>query len=620
MKTGIKILLLTVVYVITGKIGLRLAFVNASATAVWPPTGIALAALLMLGYRVWPGVFVGAFIVNLFTAGTVLTSLGVATGNTLEALLAAYLVNRFARGRDVFDHPYDILKYTVLAALGSTMIAATVGTLTLAAGGFARWTDFQSIWLTWWLGDAGGDLIVAPLLILWNTRPTFRWSYKQLSEAGLVTITLAFLGMIIFGGVFPSRSTPYPLDFLCIPVIVWAAFRLGRRQTAIAAFLLSTLAIWGTLNGHGPFVRTSPNDSLLLLQLYMGVVCAMSLAVAAVVSQRNHQLLASEKRYQQLLKSNIVGSMIIDWEGRVFDANDAFLDMLGYTRQDLKAGLLGGDAMTPQEYRVMDEWARAKIRESGVCPPLEKEYLRKDGSRVPVLVGVVFHEEPEQHLVCLVIDASDRRKAMNALRTAYDEMEIRVQQRTQELAAANEDLTREIERRKRAEAALQNLAITDPLTGLYNRRGFSTLADQLLKQSRRAREPFLVFVADLDGLKQINDTYGHLEGDQAVIALATILKDTFRASDVVARIGGDEFAVAVLNDVNDSDVEPLMDRLRQKVQAFNSRSRKSYDLSLSVGAVELKPHETRTLENLIAAADKLLYEEKRVKKTRTTEA
>jgi len=616
LRKLIRILILTLIYVVAGKIGLRLAFVNASATAVWPPTGIALAALLVFGYELWPGIFLGAFIVNLSTAGTILTSIGIATGNTLEAVSAAFLVNQFAHGRDVFDYPSDIFKYTVLAALGSTMVAATIGTTTLALGGFARWANYGPIWLTWWLGDAGGDFIFAPLLILWSARRPFRWSYQQLGESGLVVLALAFLGKIVFGGILGPHAAPYPLEFLCFPVIVWAAFRLGRRQTATAAFLLSAMAIWATLNGHGPFVRASPNNSLLLLQVYLGVTCAMSLAVAAVVSERKHQLLASEKRYQQLLKSNIVGTMVVDWEGRVFDANDAFLTMLGYTREDLTNGLLGGDKMTPQEYHVMDEWAREKLKESGHCPPLEKEYFRKDGTRVPVLVGVVFHEEPEKHLVCLVVDASDRRKAMDALRTAYDEMETRVQQRTQELATANQELTREVERRRRAEAALQSLAITDSLTGLYNRRGFMTLAGQLLKQGRRAEHPFLLFLFDLDGLKLINDTHGHLEGDHAINATAAILKDTFRASDVIARIGGDEFAVAVLEDREEAGERPFLNRLKQKMDDFNAHAHKKYALGLSVGTTELDPHDRLSIEGLLAQADAKLYDQKREKKTR----
>src|SRR5262245_5687742 len=124
---GTAILGLTAVYLASGRFGLSLAFVNASATAVWPPTGLALAALLLWGYRLWPGVFLGAFLVNILTQGSGATALGIATGNTLEALAGAWLVQRFARGLRAFDHTVSIFKFVVLAAILSTTISATFG-------------------------------------------------------------------------------------------------------------------------------------------------------------------------------------------------------------------------------------------------------------------------------------------------------------------------------------------------------------------------------------------------------------------------------------------------------------------------------------------------------------
>src|SRR5437899_7521821 len=147
--------LLTLVYFIAGKLALRLAFLHASASPVWPPAGIALAALLVLGFRVWPAIFVGAFLVNLTTVGNVFTSLGIASGNTLEALCGAWLVNRFAGGARVFGRPQDVFKFA-LAALISTSVSSTCGVSSLAAGGFTRWSSYWPIWLTWWLGDTSG--------------------------------------------------------------------------------------------------------------------------------------------------------------------------------------------------------------------------------------------------------------------------------------------------------------------------------------------------------------------------------------------------------------------------------------------------------------------------------
>src|SRR5207248_1320636 len=158
---------LALIYFVAGKLSLNLAFLNASASPVWPPAGIALAALLVLGFRVWPAIFVGAFFVNFWTAGTVFTSLGIATGNTLEAICGAWLVNRFARGRNVFERPQDVFKFA-LAALGSTTLGPAFGVTSLALGGFVPWATYSPIGLTWWLGDASGDLIVAPFLLLWS--------------------------------------------------------------------------------------------------------------------------------------------------------------------------------------------------------------------------------------------------------------------------------------------------------------------------------------------------------------------------------------------------------------------------------------------------------------------
>src|SRR2546428_5965009 len=124
------------VYIVAGKLSLRLASVHPSATPVWPPTGIAIATLVALGLRFWPAIFMGAFLVNVTTAGSVLTSVGIATGNTLEALLASFLVIRFANGRRVFEKSWDILRFALYAGILSTAVAATFGVTSLTLGGF----------------------------------------------------------------------------------------------------------------------------------------------------------------------------------------------------------------------------------------------------------------------------------------------------------------------------------------------------------------------------------------------------------------------------------------------------------------------------------------------------
>jgi len=275
----------TVVYFIAGKLGLKLAFLHVSASPVWPPAGIALAALLVLGYRTWPAIFLGAFLVNVTTAGNIATSLCIATGNTLEALCGAWLVNRFAGGTRVFDRAQDVFKFA-FAAMTSTVISPTLGVTGLALGGFAAWANYGAIWITWWMGDTTSDLVVAPLIILWTVAPSWRWNRREAVEVILLLILLLVLGETVFGGWFPISAQNYPVSFICGPVVLWTAFRFAQRETATGIFLLSAIAIWGTLHGFGPFVMETENQSLLILQTSTAVLTVTAMALAAAMAER----------------------------------------------------------------------------------------------------------------------------------------------------------------------------------------------------------------------------------------------------------------------------------------------------------------------------------------------
>jgi len=240
----------------------------------------------VLGYRTWPGVYVGAFLVNVVTAGTVATSIGIATGNTLEALAGAALIRRFAGGRDAFDRAIDVLAFMLLGGLVATTLSPTLGVTSLAAGGFARWSDYGRIWITWWLGDASGALVVAPALILCSQDRRFRWNRSKFLEAALLFVTLVLVGFLLFSSRSDLAARHIPLQFLCIPILLWSAFRFGSRETATVLLLLSGVAVWGTARGFGPFASLVPAESLLILQAFMAVVSVTMLVVAALVAER----------------------------------------------------------------------------------------------------------------------------------------------------------------------------------------------------------------------------------------------------------------------------------------------------------------------------------------------
>jgi len=295
---------LALIYFVAGKLSLQLAFLHKSASPVWPPAGIALAALLVLGFRVWPALFVGAFLVNLTTLGNIWTSLGIASGNTLEALCGAWLVNRFAGGARVFDRPQDVFKFALAALIGTT-VSPTFGVSSLAAGGFAQWSSYWPVWLTWWLGDASGVLVIAPLLLLWSVPATQRkWNQKQVLEVSVLLLLLVVLAETVFGGWLPISARNYPISFICGPIVIWTAFRFTPRETATGIFILSAIAIWGTLNGFGPFILQSENQSLLMLQLWTAALTITAMAIAAAITERNRTQVALEQQKDAVEAAN----------------------------------------------------------------------------------------------------------------------------------------------------------------------------------------------------------------------------------------------------------------------------------------------------------------------------
>jgi signal transduction histidine kinase len=294
---------LVAVYFVSARLGLSLALVHASASPVWPPTGIALAAFLLWGRPVWPAILAGAFLANLATAGNAATSLGIAIGNTLEGWAGAALVRRFAGGCTALERPQNVFRFVVLAGLCATAISPTIGIASLCLGGFARWSEFGRIWLTWWLGDAGGAVVLAPFLLLWVQRPWPGWTRAQwLEVVGILAVSVG-LGAISFGGVIAPPGGDRSLSFLCLPAAIWTAFRFGRRETAAVVLILSGIAIWGTLRSTGALPERE-NEALVILQLFMGVVSVTSLSLAAVVSERRLALEGLARQAEELARSN----------------------------------------------------------------------------------------------------------------------------------------------------------------------------------------------------------------------------------------------------------------------------------------------------------------------------
>jgi integral membrane sensor domain MASE1 len=343
----LRIAVLAGAYYGAAKLGLTLAFANPSVTAVWPPTGIALAALLLWGYRYWPGVALGALLANTWTGVPVETVLGITLGNTLEALTGAWLLHRLGRFRTSLQRVRDVLALVVLGGVVSTLVSATIGVASLHLGDAVSADAIGSTFRVWWLGDMGGDLLVAPFVLLavghWREARRDRWL-----EALLLLAALAGLSAFVF-----SRSEP--LAYVVFPLLIWAALRLGPHAAAAANLIVAGIAVAYTANADGGFVEGTRDDSLLLSQTFMGVAAITSLLLAAIAAERRRaeaDSAALRSREALEINDNIVQGLAVAQYAAQSGQHDLVEDAIESTLADTRAmigellGDLPADALT----------------------------------------------------------------------------------------------------------------------------------------------------------------------------------------------------------------------------------------------------------------------------------
>ncbi len=268
------------------KLGLRLASVNPSASPIWPPTGIALAAVLLWGPRISPAIYVAAFAANATTAGNLETAAVIAFGNTLEALTGGFLIERWSGGRYTFATPARVARFALVSAGPATIVSATIGVLTLSVAGYAEWASFTPIWITWWLGDVAGALVVTPVIVLWAQSSWRNYDARKLREIAAVLGCAVIVGLIAFSPLLPRSEYTSPLGFLAILPLVWAALRRGPRETATVGLILTGFAVWATVKHSGPFGEIGINEAFLLLLTFILSVSVPSLALSADVTVR----------------------------------------------------------------------------------------------------------------------------------------------------------------------------------------------------------------------------------------------------------------------------------------------------------------------------------------------
>ena len=306
-----KIVALAIVYHLAARLGLNMAYVQNNTSPVWPPTGIALAGLLIYGYRIWPGIALGVLLGSLLTGASFSLALGMAIGNTLEALVGAYLLNRFVSFHTAMDRIQDVVGLAIVS-LFATTVSATIGTGTLVLTGLSAPDNISAIWLTWWIGDLLGALVIAPILMVWASETTFKLDSRLRVEAGALIALFTLVTWYVF--ITPPSASIYhqALIYLIFPFIIWAALRFGQRGAASAVILVSGIAIWGTVQGTGPFSLESKNDSLVLLQTFSAVVSLTALILAAATTERKRATESLRQRADELATLNESSKTFLD--------------------------------------------------------------------------------------------------------------------------------------------------------------------------------------------------------------------------------------------------------------------------------------------------------------------
>jgi integral membrane sensor domain MASE1 len=306
-----KILILAIIYHLAARLGLKMAYVQANTSPVWPPTGIALAALFILGYRYWPGITLSVLLGSILTGAPVNLAIGMSLGNTLEVLTAVYLLKKVVGLHQEIDRIQDVVGL-VFISLACTTIGASIGTLTLMLTGNGEWQNFWPIWTTWWIGDLLGALVITPVLLTWMAFPRIRMNRRAYVEGGILLLLTAAVTWFVFSSLPPVGVFHQALIYVIFPFVIWAALRFGQRGATLAIFIVSGIAIWGTSQGMGPFSLESKNDSLVMLQTFMAVVSLTALILAAATIERRKATDALRQKADDLATLNDSSKTFLD--------------------------------------------------------------------------------------------------------------------------------------------------------------------------------------------------------------------------------------------------------------------------------------------------------------------
>jgi PAS domain S-box-containing protein len=342
LSTVTRVVILIALYFLGGLLGKQACFLSGSVVLVWPPAGIALAAILLFGYRFWPGVALGAILFSCMNGLPLgFFTLGTALGNTMGAIVCAFLLQRIVRFEPAMERVWHVVGYVCLACFLGTTVNAAFNVVSLAYAGEVSWPDLFPTILVWWVPNALAGLVVAPVIVAWATPCSIHWQPRMAVElaacgAGLVAGTLiSFQSWLAYG------ISNYALAYLPFPFLVWGALRFGQRGAATGTVIVSSLAICSLLSGRGPFVTASEQESLMLIGSYIGILSITNMLFAAAAAERRQAeraLAESEKRLRAVVEDQTDLICRFKPDGTLTFVNSAYCRFQGRHRDELIGG------------------------------------------------------------------------------------------------------------------------------------------------------------------------------------------------------------------------------------------------------------------------------------------
>ena len=336
-KILIASLIVTAIYFILGQISISLSFQN-GGSAIWPGSGLSLASLLLLGPRILPACILGDFLVNVIIAypQDFLASGLTAVGNGANSLAASFLINYFIKDRNLLDRSQDVFRFLLLQ-IPTPIISSLFATTVLCVRGITPWNIYTEVWRGWCTATIAGTLIVTPAILAWarKSKQQQRFSRQQIAEFGILLLLLVLLSRIAFW-------EKYPVEYMMIPLLIWSAFRFTSRQSTLLVVIVSAIAVFGTARGLGSFVRPSINESLFLLQSFIGVVAVTTFVLSAVINE-NKQAESTLKKLNNELEHRVEKrtAQLQEAKQAADNANQSKSDFLANMSHELRTPLNG---------------------------------------------------------------------------------------------------------------------------------------------------------------------------------------------------------------------------------------------------------------------------------------